>query len=231
MRLSKRLQSIVSLVPDNSIVADIGTDHGYVPFKLIESGKSKRIIATDISNESLNKTISYMKQDLLIDGKIVTRVGNGLVPIKPFEVDTVIIAGMGGILISDILKEDIKKTDSFVNFILQPMVASTELRVFLNKNGFEIIDEDLVAEDGFIYEVIYAKRGLELIADEIYFEIGRKLIQKRHPLLNEFISKKIEEAHFIISELDKHLYSPKAQEKRQDLEKKIAKYKEVLQCL
>ncbi|TFZ40069.1 SAM-dependent methyltransferase [Soehngenia longivitae] len=231
MRLSKRLQSIVSLVPDNSIVADIGTDHGYVPFKLIESGKSKRIIATDISNESLNKTISYIKQDLLIDGKIVTRVGNGLVPIKPFEVDTVIIAGMGGILISDILKEDIKKTDSFVNFILQPMVASTELRVFLNKNGFEIIDEDLVAEDGFIYEVIYAKRGLELIADEIYFEIGRKLIQKRHPLLNEFISKKIEEALFIISELDKHLYSPKAQEKRQDLEKKIAKYKEVLQCL
>lgn len=231
MRLSKRLQSIVSLVPDNSIVADIGTDHGYVPFKLIESGKSKRIIATDISNESLNKTISYIKQDLLIDGKIVTRVGNGLVPIKPFEVDTVIIAGMGGILISDILKEDIKKTDSFVNFILQPMVASTELRVFLNKNGFEIIDEDLVAEDGFIYEVIYAKRGLELITDEIYFEIGRKLIQKRHPLLNEFISKKIEEALFIISELDKHLYSPKAQEKRQDLEKKIAKYKEVLQCL
>jgi tRNA (adenine22-N1)-methyltransferase len=231
MKLSKRLQSIVSFVPYNSIVADIGTDHGYVPFKLIESRKSKKIIATDISNESLKKTISQIKKDVMLNEKIITRVGYGLEPIKPFEVDTVIIAGMGGILISDILKQDIKKTDSFVNFILQPMVASTELRVFLNKNCFEIIDEDLVAEDGFIYEVIYAKRGLELISDEIYFEIGRKLIQKRHPLLNEFIYKKIEESHSIISKLDNHPSSLKAQERRQDLEKKIAKYQEVLECL
>ncbi|HOK63137.1 MAG TPA: class I SAM-dependent methyltransferase [Soehngenia sp.] len=231
MRLSKRLESIVRFVPNNSIVADIGTDHGYVPFELIDSKKSKCVIATDISKDSLNKTISSISRDLLISGKIITRVGNGLETIKPFEVDTVIIAGMGGTLISDILRENIKKADSFVNFILQPMVASTELRIFLNENSFEIIDEDLVSEDGFIYEIIYAKRGLELISDDIYFEIGKKLIQKKHPLLKKFIDNKIEESYSIILELDNHPSSPKAQERKQELVKKIAKYKEVLQCL
>ncbi|TJX68726.1 SAM-dependent methyltransferase [Soehngenia saccharolytica] len=231
MKLSERLQSIVNFVPHNSIVADIGTDHGYVPYKLIESRKSKQVIATDISKDSLNKTISAIRQDLLIGEEIITRVGNGLEPIKPFEVDTVIIAGMGGTLIADILSKDLKKADSFIDFILQPMVASTELRLFLNQNGFEIIDEDLVAEDGFIYEIIHAKRGLELIPDDIYFEIGRKLIQNKHPLLEEFIHRKINQAHSIISDLNKHCDSLKAQERKYNLEKKLAKYQEVLECL
>ncbi|MBC7087170.1 MAG: SAM-dependent methyltransferase [Tissierellales bacterium] len=230
MKLSKRLQSLINYVPQNSIVADIGTDHGYVPCALIENGISKYVIATDVSQNSLSKTTELIDTKLFKD-KITTRVGNGLEPIKPFEVDTVIIAGMGGTLISEILNQNLKKADTYINFILQPMVASTELRIFLNNNGFEIIDEDLVEEDDFIYEIIFAKRGLEFIGDDIYFEISNKLINKKHHLLEKFISKKIEQCIDVKKELEDHLYSQKANERYDEIEHKILKYKEVLKCL
>ncbi len=84
--------------------------------------------------------------------------GDGLEPIRPFEVDTVIIAGMGGLLIRDILDKDKTKRDSITYFILQPNIASRELREYLYENNFEIIDESLVKEDGKFYEIIYAKK-------------------------------------------------------------------------
>src|SRR5699024_2997163 len=130
MRLSNRLKTIGKLVPQNSIVADIGTDHGYIPAYLIKNKISKKVIGTDISKESLDKIIQYVK-NLNYENYIDSRLGNGLEVIKPYEVDTVIIAGMGGVLISDILDKDKEVTDSISNFILQPMIGAEELRKYL----------------------------------------------------------------------------------------------------
>jgi len=201
MRLTDRLQAIANFIPKNTIVADIGTDHGYIPIYLIEKGISKRVIATDISRNSLNKIVEYMGEGRY-DGKIDTRVGDGLEPIKPFEVDTVVIAGMGGLLIRDILDGDEYKRDSITNFILQPNVAARELRMYLYENNFKIVDEALVKEEDRFYEVIWAKKGKDYVERDIYYEIGKKLLSNRDPLLKEFICNKIDIKKGILKELE-----------------------------
>ena len=148
MNLSERLQTIANFVPKNSVVADIGTDHGYIPIYLIENNISKKVIATDISKNSLEKAIENVNI-YNYENKIDTRHGNGLETIKEYEVDTVIIAGMGGILIKDILDKSWSKRDSITNFILQPNIATSELRKYLIEKNFEILDEKLV-KDGKI---------------------------------------------------------------------------------
>jgi tRNA (adenine22-N1)-methyltransferase len=227
MRLSDRLHAIVNLVPKNSIVADIGTDHGYIPLYLIENEISKMVIASDISEGSLKKTISYINK-LNLSNKIIPRLGDGLDIIKPFEVDTVIIAGMGGLLIKDILSKDINLTDSITNFVLQPMVAAKELREYLYQNNFVIIDEDLVKEDDKYYEIIFAKKGKALVEKEIYYEISKKLIEKKHPLLKSFIEFKLLRERAILSNL-MEVETERSRERYEELKKRISEYERVLE--
>lgn len=228
MKLSKRLQAIANLVANNSIVADIGTDHGYIPKYLIDMNISKKVIATDISIKSLEKTIEYIRD--LSYSRIVPRVGNGLEVIKPFEVDTLIISGMGGLLIKEILDSRRDITSSINNLILQPNIASEELRQYLMDRNFKIIDEDLVKEDGKYYEIIFAKTGKDFIDKEYYFEIGKKLIEKKHPLLREYIEFKMKNMDKIIDSLaDKT--SEKASDRMEELEKHRKSYLEILEEL
>ena len=227
MKLSERLITIANLVPKNSIVADIGTDHGYIPAYLIENKISKKVIGTDISKGSLDKIIEYVKE-IGYGDKIDTRLGNGLEVIKPYEIDTVIIGGMGGLLIRDILEKDKKISNSIVNFILQPMVAAKELREYLIENNFEIIKEELVKEENKYYEIIYAKKGKSFVDKEIYFEISPILIENNHPLLREFIENKISMCEKIRMEL-KGIDTEKSQFRYNELTNTIKAYKEVLE--
>ncbi len=201
MRLSDRLQTIANFIPKNTIVGDIGTDHGYIPIYLIENEISKKVIATDISKNSLDKIINCVK-GTKYEKDIDMRLGDGLDPIKPFEVDTVVIAGMGGLLIRDILDKDKDKRDSITNFILQPNIATEELRKYLYENNFEIVDEKLVKEDGKFYEVIWAKKGKAYVDQDIYYEIGEKLLANRDPLLEEFLNNRIQMNEEILKELE-----------------------------
>lgn len=227
MKLSDRLMTIANLVSKNSIVADIGTDHGYIPVHLIENNISKKVIGTDISKGSLDKIIEVVKE-LGYESLIDTRLGNGLEVIKPFEVDTLIIAGMGGLLICDILDKDKKVSNSITNFILQPMVASKELREYLIENNFEILKEELVKEENKYYEIIYAKKGKSYIENRIDYEISPILISNKHPLLKEFIENKVNIAESIKKELE-GIDSEKSQERYLELSNTIAEYREVLE--
>ncbi len=223
---SKRLLEIASLVKQNAIVGDIGTDHGYIPVYLIEEGIAKKVIGSDISKGSLKKIIDYVKSKGLED-KIDTRLGNGLEVIKPFEIDTVIIAGMGGILIKDILDKNWKLTKSINNFILQPMIGAKELREYLLDNGFTIVENKLLKEDGKYYEIINAKTGIEPKWSEFNLEIPRDLIEKKHPLLEEYVRHKLDYSENILESLgDKD--SDKVGARIKELQDKIKKYKEVL---
>ena len=227
MNLSDRFKKIVNFVPKNTIAGDIGTDHGYIPVYLIKNGISKKVIATDISQNSLNKIGDYVNSIGNIK-EIDIRLGDGLDPIKPFEIDTVIIAGMGGLLIRDILKKNKEKSDSITHFIFQPNVASRELREYLYENNFEIIDESLAKEGERFYEIIYAKKGKDFVIKDIYYEVGKKLILNRDPLLQEFVNYKIEKIQNILKEL-KDQDSSKAKERYEELSKKILDLKEVLE--
>ncbi|NLY86419.1 MAG: SAM-dependent methyltransferase [Tissierellia bacterium] len=227
MKLSNRLIAIANFVPKNSIVADIGTDHGYIPVYLVENNIAKKVIGTDISKGSLDKIIDYIKT-LNLEHIIDARLGDGLEVIKPYEVDTVIIAGMGGLLIRDILEKNKEVTDSIANFILQPMVAAKELRQYLVDNNFEIIEEELVKEDGKYYEIIFAKKGKSYIEKEIYYEISPLLIKKKHPLLREFIQFRLRELENIIEEI-KDINTEKSKERYLEISAKIKDYKGVLE--
>lgn len=226
MMLSDRLKTIADFVPLNSIVGDIGTDHGYLPVYLIEKRISKKVIASDISKNSLEKIIQLVKLKGLED-KIDIRLGDGLEVFKPFEVDTLVIAGMGGLLIRDILDKNKKITDSIVNFILQPNMASKELREYLYENSFEIVDEKLVKEAGKFYEIIFAKRGKDYVEDDIYLEFGKRLFLNKDPLLKEYVQHKITMMESIIGELIA-TDSQKSRERYFELKEKIRSYKEVL---
>lgn len=226
MKLSERLMAIANLVPKNSIVADIGTDHGYIPAYLIENKIAKKVIGTDISKGSLDKIIEYVKE-LGFEDKIDSRLGDGLEVIKPYEVDTVIIAGMGGLLIRDILEKDKEISDSIMNFILQPMVAAKELRQYLVDNNFEIINEGLVKEENKYYEIIYARKGKSFIEKEIYYEISPILIQNKHPLLKEFVENKIMGAKKILIEIE-GIDTEKSKERYMELNNLINQYEEVI---
>lgn len=226
MKLSNRLLEIVNFVPQSSIVADIGTDHGYIPVYLVEQGISNRVIATDISKKSLEKTIEYVRE-LGLEKNIETRLGDGFKVIKEDEVDTAIIAGMGGILMGDILGESVEVIDSITHFIFQPMVASCELRRYLVKNGFQIIDEGLAKEDDKFYEIIYARRGKSSEIDEVNYEIGQRLIEKKHPLLEEFIGYKIDILDKILEEI-KYKDSLKSRNRHREVQKMRDSLQEVL---
>lgn len=226
MNLSKRLSAIKDMVPYNSIVADIGTDHCYIPINLVENKISKKVIATDISKDSLDKTMELVKS-LGLEGKIEVRLGNGLDVIKPYEIDTVILAGMGGVLIQDILEKNKDVTDSISNFIFQPMKGVKEFREHLTQHDFQIVDEGLVFEEEKYYEIIFAKRGKSCIEKDIYYEISQLLLEKQHPLMEDFILNKIQETKFILDKI-KFSNTEKSKEKYLEVEEKLKDYKEVL---
>lgn len=226
MKLSNRLQKMADFIPKNSIVGDIGCDHGYIPIYLIENNISKKVIAVDISENSLEKTVEFVKANNY-ENKIDIRLSDGLDKILAFEIDTVVIGGMGGLLIRDILDKDRKKTNTITHFILQPNIATDELRKYLYGNNFEIIDEALVKEGNKYYEIIYAKKGKDYVEKEIYYEIGKKLIENQDPLLKEFIEFKINTLEEILNELE-NVESEKSLERKQELEENLLELKEVI---
>lgn len=154
MRAKKRLQEIANQIEKANVVADIGADHGYLTKMLIEQGRAKHVIATDISSQSLQKTENLAKH-FCFDGKIETRVGNGLVPIlKNDKVDVCVIAGMGGYEIIKILSsQDLK---NIKNFVFQPAQNTPNLRQFLTENGFEIVYDEMVKDQKKFYSTIKA---------------------------------------------------------------------------
>lgn len=202
MNLSKRLKSVFDFVEDEKKVLDIGTDHGYLPINIAKYKNPQKIIAADINLCPLNMAKKSIKEENLED-KIETRLGSGLSVIKPFEVDTVTICGMGGSLMVDILKEDLKITKSLENLILQPQEDSYYLRVALYELGFSIVDEDIVLEDGRLYEIIFAKNKPSDKPRDIYLHFGYENLRKNHPLFKELLKKKMKKWDNILKGMDK----------------------------
>lgn len=199
MKLSKRLQTIADFVKKNSVVADIGTDHAHIPIYLIENNIIDKAYACDINKGPLEKA----KENIANVGaskNIVLRLSNGLDKMSNKEVDTIIIAGMGGELIIDILNRGKVFFDKKNTFILSPHTKTDEVRDYLIRKGFKIIKEDMCIDEGKFYtvmEVRYTENTVMYSEAELLY--GKYLIENKHPVLLRFLKKEEEKYINILS--------------------------------
>ncbi|MCQ2545202.1 MAG: class I SAM-dependent methyltransferase [Clostridia bacterium] len=154
-KLTDRLQLIADQIEKGETMADIGTDHGFLPLYLWEKGISPAVIMCDISEPSLAKAKAAAGA-YQFGTELDFRAGDGLKVIEQGEVDDIVIAGMGGLLIRDILAADMVKSCSFKKYVMQPRNNTGQLRYWLTVNGFDIVSNHLVREGKFICEVIVA---------------------------------------------------------------------------
>ncbi len=220
MELSKRLTAVAGLVTEGASVADIGTDHGYVPIYLAETKRCPHIIAMDIHKGPLEKARQHIREHSL-EEKIETRLSDGLAALEAREADTVIAAGMGGRLVIQILKNDPEKTAGIREFILQPQSDIPMVRAYLNENGFCLAGEDMVEEDGKYYPVMKLKHGREAAYSEEELLFGRLLLKNRHPVLRQFLQKEKERIETVQSGLRLHP-GERVLTRYQELEKELA---------
>ncbi len=153
--LSKRLSLIASLVNEGSSVCDVGCDHGYLPAFLYLSGKAKKVIATDINEKPLQSARKNL--DALGAEGVRLFLCDGLSAVENENVDTVIIAGMGGEVISGIIDRASFLRSDAVKLILQPTTAARELRRFLAQNGFVVEQECAISENDKLYSVMQVR--------------------------------------------------------------------------
>ena len=156
--ISKRLLCCASMVQPGSRVADIGTDHGYLGIYLLQSGAARHVIACDLRKDPLENARRNAKL-FGVDGEMELRLSDGLEKIRPDEVDTVVMAGMGGDLIQRILSQCPWRKREGLQFILQPQSAGNVLRRWMCEDGFEIQREEPVQDGHFLYTVMDIRQG------------------------------------------------------------------------
>lgn len=192
IKLTERLQKIYDKVLPGESVCDVGTDHGYIPLALLESGISDKVIMSDISEGSLLKCRENAEAMLPSAAPFDLRQGSGIEVLYSGEVDTVIMAGMGGMLITEILGKDYHHSHSFKRYILQPRKHVGRLRYWLLDNDFSVVHEDLAREGKFIWPILTVEsfgRALFVNADpnDVEFEYPLTLLKYRNELTEEYL--------------------------------------------
>lgn len=179
--LSIRLRAVADLVPPGAVLADIGTDHGYLPAALLQQRCIPRAIAGDY-NRAPYLSALHLAEELGLSEQMSVRHGNGLAVLQPGEADVISICGMGGTLMRDILAAAPEVLAQVRRLILQPQRHNEHLRLWLMQNGWCIVAETMVQDNGHLFEIIVAEPG-EMQLNELEMEFGPLLLQNRHPLL------------------------------------------------
>ena len=229
IKLSQRLQAIADMVPAGAKVADIGTDHGFLPCYLAQSGKAEQVIACDVNAQPLALAQKNIADYNVVD-KVSTRLGDGLAVIKPGEVDVVTIAGMGGALMIDILDASPLVVDRLKRIVLQPNVGAEAVRIWAEKNRWQIVAEELVKENDIFSVIIVLEQGRSdrfMSAVELY--LGPKLLADHHPLLGLYISEEWEKTQHILEQLSKS-DSEESRKKEKQLRQKWEDINGVIKC-
>ena len=206
MQISERLRAVAGMVSPGCRLADVGTDHAYIPIYLIQNGTVPQAIAMDINQGPLLRATENIRRYGLA-GQIETRLSDGLEKLQAGEADTVLIAGMGGLLMVRILENGREVLTGCRELVLQPQSDIRSVRAYLEENGWQIDREDLVFEDGKYYPMMRAVRkkapervrrdaevdnrndSNEGIRHELELRYGPLLLQKHHPLLPDYLSR------------------------------------------
>ncbi|QGT99007.1 tRNA (adenine(22)-N(1))-methyltransferase [Candidatus Syntrophocurvum alkaliphilum] len=185
--MTDRLKTIANMITVGSSVADIGADHGFLSINLIENGISSKVIIGEVNEGPYQKSL-YNVQNSKLANKIDIRKGDGLQILKPLEVETVVIAGMGGDTIVEILNYDIEKSKSYNEFIFQPMTKANVLRQFLAYKGWIIIDEKIIRETDVFYTIIKVKpENIPYTLNDLELQIGPLILKADTQLKKEYI--------------------------------------------
>ena len=220
--LSKRLTACLQAVKPYLVIADIGTDHGYLPCAGILNQQLTHAIAADVASGPLQAAQSQVDRYALQE-TIETRLGSGLSVLQPGEVEAVVIAGMGGKLIVSLLQANMMLTRSFKRLVLQPNIDAALIRECLLQNQFELVSEMMVLEDEKFYEVIVAEpRGKKCELDELDVAFGPFLRREKSEVFVARWEKELHKNALILTQLE--VNHPRALE----IKKRQARLKEAL---
>ena len=202
MELSKRLQAVADLVSSGLTVADVGTDHGYIPIHLIETGKCSKAFAMDVNEGPILRAKAHIMEHNLSE-QIETRLSNGVKALQVGECEAVVIAGMGGALTVKILEEGQAVFQNLKEFVLQPQSELYKVREFLISQGYCVIKENMVKDDGKFYPMMKVVRGEAEEYSAVELRYGKFLLAEKHPILKEFLLKEQNTKKLILQNLQK----------------------------
>ena len=188
MQLSKRLEAIVKLAGTCHCVADVGTDHGYIPIYMTEHHLTEKAIAMDVNKGPLERAQRNIRA-YRMEQQIPTRLSDGVAKLKAMEADCVIIAGMGGLLTIRILEAGKEILTTVPAMILQPQSEIGQVRKFLAEHGYRITAEDMVLDEGKYYPMMRVEHGSQEEWTEQEYAFGKYLIVSDNPVLLEFLEK------------------------------------------
>ncbi|QKG84924.1 SAM-dependent methyltransferase [Kroppenstedtia pulmonis] len=234
--LSKRLRAVAEQVPTGSCVADIGADHALLLIYLAQRKQLKRGIAGEV-NLGPYENAQGRIQEAQLEQKIDVRRGDGLEVLYPKEVDTVVLSGMGGALMTSILDRGKSKLQGVNRLILQPNNGTYRLRAWLLEMGWRMEREELIRDGSILYELLVASPGMpdpsyeELPFDrEIALRVGPLLWRHQHPLLKEKLTEELEGKEDILTSLQSG-GSPRSYQRRLQIEREICEWRRMIQWL
>ena len=229
MELSMRMKAISSLVTKGNRLADVGTDHAFIPIYLTLNGWVPHAIAMDIGEGPLSRAIAHIHAYGL-ETQIETRRSDGLKMLSPEEVDTIIIAGMGGALMCSILDAADSGFCGTKELILQPQSEIFKVRRKLHAMHYQIVEELFFQEDGKYYTVIKAVPGEEYYEKEVYEQYGKLLLLNKDALLFTYLEEKLDKTTQLLEKLTDHnkMIPEKTLERIRQLEGEEKQLKEAL---
>lgn len=225
VKLDNRLKAAAALIIPGRPVADIGTDHLLLPLYLVQNGIVPRVIASDKARPPYENALA-LAQEQRLDQLIELRLGEGLEVLNPGEAATIVIAGMGGRLIRDILAAGGAVLVGKPRLVLQPQKDAALLRRWLAQQGWRVIAETMAYEGGHYYQLLAAEPG-EMRLTRAEAEFGPCLLRQAPPLWRSYLGEEKARIGALIAGLNAHR-GPAAQKRRRQLDAQLKKIEEVL---
>ncbi len=229
IRLSGRMQAVADLVPEGTVPADVGTDHGYIPIYLVQQKIADRVLALDVRKGPLARAAGHI-EEYGLTGQIKTRLSDGLAAVSPQEVDGVILSGMGASLMIRILCESRPVVDSLKYLILQPQSEIEKLRRYLTQTGLRIRIEDMVEEDGKYYPMMRVNPGETESYEEFELYYGKIQLQQHPRILQQYLLKEQDKRERLLAQLAGE-DGGRTRARQEELKRELARLSLALACL
>lgn len=215
-KLSKRLETVASFVPTGAVVADIGSDHAYLPCYLVHQNIVNKAVAGEVVKGPYESALRQVKLEGLED-KVIVRLADGLQAIEDNDqVDTITIAGMGGPLIVSILEKNPEALTSVTRLILQPNIHAKVIREWALRNEWAILDEVILEEDEKIYEVLVLQRG-KMKLNEEQIILGPHLVAQKSNTFMKKWTREIDNWKRVLQSIEQAEQTPEIVQKKKEL--------------
>ncbi|MFR4895488.1 MAG: tRNA (adenine(22)-N(1))-methyltransferase [Blautia hansenii] len=224
LQISRRLKAVAGFVGKGCVLADVGCDHGYIPIYL---RRRTRFEGHSIVNEGPLCGRKAHIREWGLENYIETRLSDGVQALKRGEVQSVVIAGMGGPLMEKILLEGREVLLEISELILQPQSEIAHFRKFLAQQGYRIVQEDMIEEEGKYYPMMKAVHGKMSWKTEVEYVYGGELLRQKHPVLKQYLKGQQQKAEKLLESLQKS-ETESAKKRTAELQQEIAQRKEAL---